>query len=202
MSRIGIKVGDLTIIAEAHNTVRCRCKCGAEDWYPSDITKPTYRHRRMCARCAGRPCEICGTWINAQAGRQSPTCSIACRKKRASQREAVRYQKVKSTESWREVRQAYIARLKARMTDEPGFAAIYRAFSRQHQRNHVQRINSDPIKRSSMLESKREIAAAWRAELRLNPEAYLAHLQAARNWYAALSQADKDRIYNQPRKRK
>lgn len=200
MSRIGLKFGDLTVISGSHKSVFCRCKCGAEDWYPSEISKPTYRHRRMCARCAGRPCEICGKWINAQAGRQSPTCSTECRKQRANQREKVRYQVVKNTSHWREVRQAQLSKMRLRIESDSDFAEIYRAYRRLNQQNHVDRINADPEKRTDYLKSKRDIAAAWRTRLHQDSEAHEAHKQAAREWYHALSQAEKDRIYYEPQR--
>ena len=154
----------------------------------------------MCARCAGWPCQMCGTWINAKAGSRSPTCSVICRKKRASERELERYNAVKNTAGRREVRQAYISKLKSRISNEPGFAAIYRAFIRQYQRDHMTRINANPARRAELLKSKRAISAAWREALRSDPSAYAAHLHAAREWYASLSKTEKDRIYNRSRK--
>lgn len=200
MSRIGLKFGDLTVVAESNKAVFCRCKCGAEDWYPSEISKSTYRHRRMCARCAGRPCEICGKWINAQAGSQSPTCSIECRKLRANRREKERYQIVKNTEHWREVRQAQIKKIKAHIETDLEFAAAFRAYSRLAVEKNLDKINSDPARRIVYLQSKRESAADWRAKLIADPVAHETHKKAARKWYASLSQSEKNRIYLNPQR--
>lgn len=195
MSRIGITFGALTVISEARGSLLCRCKCGAEGWYPSSVAKPTSRHRRMCSRCAGRPCEICATWINAQAGSQSPTCSIACRKKRASLRESARYHAVKHSAAWRSVRAAYLARQQLRSAGEPAFAEIHRSRQREANRRHQARHPASPAQREALLISKRAERARWREALRRDPQAYTAHLQASRDWYAGLSLADKARIF-------
>ena len=200
MSRVGLKFGDLTVLAEQGKALRCRCKCSRVGWYPAAISKPTYKGRRQCEVCAGRPCEVCGAWINAQPGQQSPTCSEACRKVRAARRERERYQRVKDTPAWRTTRATYLQLLKDRASGEPEFARVYWAFKRAAQLAWLTRANADPAKREALLQAKREQAAAWRADLRTNPAAYLAHLQAARDWYASLSAAERDRIYNQPRR--
>lgn len=195
LSKVGLLFGALTVVSEAHSALLCRCKCGAEAWYPADITKPTYRHRRMCARCGGRACEICATWINAQAGRQSPTCSVVCRKKRAATTELARYHAVKHGAAWRSVRAAYLQRQHARAANEPAFAEIHRAFQRNCQRRYLARLNADPARRESLLAAKRAERARWRESLRRDPIAYAAHLQASRDWYAALSHDEKVRIF-------
>ena len=202
VSRIGLKFGQLTVLDERPGALRCRCDCGREGWYLSAITKPSYKRRLRCEVCAGRPCEVCGAWINAKVGQRALTCSETCRKARASRIECERYERVKGTQHWRETRAAYLQLLKDRASGDPSFAVIYWAYQRARQRAWRARANADPARREAMLQVKREAAAVWREKLRANPEAYQAHLQAARAWYASLTPADRERIFYEPKRRR
>lgn len=195
MSRIGLTYGDLTVIKEAPGSLLCRCTCGAEHWYTSGISKPTYQRRLKCERCAGHPCEICGTLIPAKAGRQSATCSEVCRKKRAGEKGSAYYVSIKDTPKWHADRQAYLEKLRARKADEPAFAEMYRARNREIQRKYQTSIDADPVRREAHLRSKRDRQARWLKALRLDPEAYKAYLESMRDWYAALSHEDKARLF-------
>lgn len=68
MSRIGNTYGSLTVLEDRGGLLLCRCSCGREGLYSSGISKPTYKGRRKCAYCAGRPCEVCGAWMPAKPG--------------------------------------------------------------------------------------------------------------------------------------
>lgn len=75
-------------------------------------------------------CEQCGSPIPKRRrvhGYPPKTCSVECRKARASARERARYERVKDTDGWKETRAAYIVKLKKRLEDDPEFASIFRA---------------------------------------------------------------------------
>ena len=200
MSRVGITFGKLTVLEDTANQLLCRCECGREGIYPSALSKPTYRGRRQCAHCAGRPCEVCGKWIEAKPGRQSPTCSPSCRKKRANQREKDRYRRIKNTPEWKSVRAAYLAAVKDRIAGDPEFAEIYRAYRRKVVAESIARTNRAPEKREAFLQKKRQAAAEWRAALHANPALHAEHLAASRAWYKSLSDEERERIFYAPRR--
>lgn len=197
--RVGNKYGSLTVLDDRGSMLFCRCICGRDGLYASAITKPTYKGRRQCASCAGRPCEICGKWIDAKPGQRAATCSEVCRKARASRRESERYLEVKNTEAWAATRQAYIRTLRAKRHD-PYFDAEFRRAAAQRTAKYTAKINSDPAAKDAHLKQKRAAAAAWRVALLADPVRYAEFRQRCRDWYRNLSASDKYRIYCAPRK--
>ena len=201
MSRIGNTYGSLTVLEDRGGLLLCRCTCGREGLYSSGISKPTYKGRRKCAHCAGRPCEVCGVWMPAKPGMQAATCSDACRKIRAARLESERYAKVKNSDRWIEVRRAYLETLKARRAD-PEFDAAFRRAAAQAVARHTARLNADPASREAYLRRKRAISAAWRAALIADPARHAEYLARCRKWYHSLSPEDRARIYHTKRKAK
>lgn len=201
MSRIGNTYGSLTVLEDRGGMLLCRCSCGREGLYSSGVTKPTYKGRRMCAYCAGRPCEVCGAWMPAKPGTQAATCSESCRKIRAARRESERYARVKSTDEWAATRRAYLETLKARRADDPEFDAAFRRAAAAAMARHTARLNADPATREAYLQRKRAIAAAWRAALIAEPARHAQHLARCRQWYHSLSPDDRARIYYAKRKK-
>lgn len=178
----------------------CRCSCGREGLYSSALTKPTYKGRRKCAHCAGRPCEVCGAWMPAKPGMQAATCSVACRKLRAARLESERYTRVKGTDEWARVRRAYLETIQARRAD-PAFDAAFRLAGAQATARHTARINADPASREAYLRRKRAIWAAWWAALIADPARHADYRERCREWYRSLSPEDRARIYYAPRKK-
>ena len=200
LSRAGNAYGSLTVLEDRGTMLLCRCSCERVGLYPSSICKPTYKGRKMCAHCAGNPCEVCGKWIEAKPGRRAATCSDACRKIRAAKLESERYARVKDTDAWQETRRAYLLALKSRRTD-PDFDAAFRKAAAAHTARHTAKLNADPATREAYLKRKREDAAAWRAARIAEPARYAGFLQKCRDWYHRLSPADRERIYYAPRRK-
>lgn len=194
MTRTGNTYGALIVLDDRGTMLFCRCKCGREGLYPSAITKPTYKGRRQCTHCSGRPCEICGKWMDAKPGRQAATCSDTCRKIRASRRETARYARIKSSDAWISARKSYLTALRTRRAD-PEFDEAFRRAAASRTAQYTEKTNADPAARHAYLQKKRGISASWRAALMADPVRYAAHRQAARDWYRQLSPQDRDRIY-------
>lgn len=128
--KIGQKFGSLTVIdypPSRNSPIKCRCDCGDERTYPKDILKPSYKAPRMCPMCAGHDCEICGKRVAYKGRRISATCSDACSKIRASNREKSRYQKIKSTQKFKESYAKKYAAHKAKMQTDVEYAKNFRA---------------------------------------------------------------------------
>lgn len=143
-------------------------------------------------------CVWCGQNIpSSRRGHGSPpkTCSEKCRRLRASALEKTRYQKVKDTERWKEVRANYIERIKERLADDPEYAALFRAYANaQTQKWRVTR-DLDPDKRAATLKAQRAERAAWRKRLLDTEMAWESHKFKARQWYRTLSSENRARIY-------
>lgn len=149
------------------------------------------------------PCPICGVPIpvrprGSRHGHPPKTCSEACRKKRKRRLELLRYEKIKDTPRWREVRAEYVAKLKRKLAIDPEYASIFRAYAASKTREWRSRVDADPQKRAEILAHKRAHAAAWRAKLVSDPVVWEAHKTKCRNWYHSLSAEDRDRIYKAP----
>lgn len=202
MSRVGQKIGRLTIVEQLIDAYRCICECGRHEVFGRQIFRANYSGRLECEVCAGRPCEICGTWINYKAGRQSLTCSVACRMKRAAQREAKRYQKVKDTEHWRTVRSAYIERQKAQRQADPEFDAKFRAYARLKVARYRENLQSSPQGVEKFEGFKAQSRAWWRRNVRDSPARYAAVLREMNRWYHGLTDEERERIIYEPRRRR
>lgn len=193
MALTGNKYGKLTVIKDGLGPqFVCRCDCGTIGLYPRAISKPSYRHARMCRDCLAHPCEVCGVLVYKT---NRTTCSIACHKIRSCQREKDRYERVKHTRHWQETRADYLARLKARLDSDPELKAKYRAMRQTSVRNHVQMLRADPARLADFLHKKRLL------EQRrcLNP--VIRHRKAVYRtiWYHTMSPEDYQRIYVEPR---
>lgn len=153
-------------------------------------------------------CEMCGASIperpkGSRHGSPPKTCSVACRKARAARREKERYARVKGGQAWQATRAAYIARIKAKLDADPEFAAIFRAEAAERLRDWRARVAAtDPAKHESLKAQRRAERAAWRDRMESDPAAWEAHKARCRAWYAALSPADRDRIFYAPRRKK
>lgn len=134
---------------------------------------------------------------NSRRGHGNPpkTCSEKCRKLRAAAREKARYQKVKDTDHWKEVRANYIERIKERLASDPEYAAIFRAYANAQTQKWRAVRDLDPVKRAATLKAQRQERAEWRKQLLDTEMAWEAHKFKARRWYHDLSQDDKKRIY-------
>lgn len=201
--RTGLSVGKLTVIGDnGAAEIRCRCSCGREGMHPRAIFKPSYRGPTACRWCLGSPCDECGTVIPRQAGRQPATCSSACQSKRKLRREKERYHRIKGTEHFKRVREAYLSRLAQAMSEDSELAACITHARRTTVRRWRQRQMADPILREQYLERHRESEARRMERIRSESEKYAEHLRKQREWYRSLSDEDYQRIYVEPRQRK
>lgn len=152
-------------------------------------------------------CPICGAPISerprgSRHGSPPKSCSEPCRAERKRRIERDRYALVRGTPHWKEVRADYLAKLRARLEADPEFALVFRAESAARVREWKERLHAtDPARHEQMKAQKRAERAAWRERLLADPTAWDAHKSACRAWYAALSPADKERIYNVPRRK-
>lgn len=192
MSKVGLKFGHLTITEELATAYRCQCDCGRLTLMNKSIVKPSYKKRLSCEVCAGRACEECGKWINATSGMQALTCSETCRKRRASKREAERYQRVKNTDEWRKVRSAYLQRLEQQRSEDPLFDALFRAYRAAT----LQRYRQTEKGKAAGLKSYR----TWYRQLRESPSAWAGRLREMNRWYHGLTDEERERIYYEPRR--
>lgn len=192
MSKVGLKFGQLTIIEELPTAFRCRCDCGRITLTNKSITKPSYKKRLRCEVCAGRPCEECGTWINATAGMQALTCSEKCRRLRANRKEAERYERVKNTDAWRAVRAAYLGRLAEQRANDPLFDSIFRAYRADALRKYRQTDKGQ----ATILRAYK----AWYRRLRDDQAAWAGRLREMNRWYHGLTDAERERIFYEPRR--
>lgn len=150
----------------------------------------------MCAWCAGSPCVICGTIIPAKPGHPAATCSEACAADHIRQRGRDYYERVKGSERWRAVRSAYLSHIANRMQAGPEFAAQRAQAHRAAVQRH--RAKMTPQQQSVRLEKGRQAARKALNALR-EAGGYAEYLARHRAWYAALSDADYQRIYRRPR---
>lgn len=153
------------------------------------------------------PCPVCGQPIperprGSRRGNPPKTCGERCRKIRAAQRERQRYQRVKGTTAWQTVRAAYAQKLRDRLAADPELAAIFRAEGNARTRAWREKLRAtDPARHAQMRADSRAERAAWRRRLESDPAAWEAHKARCRAWYAGLSDAERDRIYYEPRRR-
>lgn len=161
---------------------------------------------KKTSRIAPINCEWCNGKIpDSRRGHGSPpkTCSEKCRKERASDREKKRYKKVKDTEHWKDVRAAYLTKLKELRAENPEFEAAFKAYARATQKKWIDKLReSDPEKFYIIKKRARDERAEWRKELVGNPQAFEEHKRKCREWYAALSAEEKERIYFTPRRKR
>ena len=152
-------------------------------------------------------CPICGQPIperprGSRHGSPPKTCGERCRKIRAAQRERARYQQVKGTSAWLEVRAAYAQKLRDRLAADPEFAVIHRAEANARVRAWRAKLRAtDPARHAQMKAAARAERASWRRQLESDPAAWEAHKARCRAWYASLSDAERARIYYEPRRR-
>lgn len=117
-------------------------------------------------------------------GHPPKTCSDACRKARAADREKRRYQRVKDSDSWKQVRGSYLARLRALVAEDPDFAKIFRAHSAERVRKWNEKLRrTDPSRHAAMKAAKRAERAEWRKRLVSDPAAWDQYKAEARAWY-------------------
>lgn len=153
-------------------------------------------------------CPICGGSIpvrprGSRHGSPPKTCSEACRKERSRRRERERYHRVKGSDSWKETRKAHLSKLRERLKADPGLARMFREEAAARTRAWRRKLEtSDPVRHEAMKAERRAERAAWRRQLESDPEAWEAHKAKVRAWYSSLSQADRDRIYNEPRRKR
>jgi len=115
--------------------------------------------------------------------------------------ERERYARVKNTPHWKGTRAAYIVKLRKRLEDDPEFAKVFRAEAAARSREWNAKLREfEPARHEAMKAEKRAERAAWRKQLESDPDAWNAHKAACRAWYAALPAAERDRIYNAPRR--
>lgn len=141
-------------------------------------------------------CLWCGKEIpDSRRGHGHPpkTCSEGCRKARASDIEKIRYKKVRDTSTWQETRQAYTQKVKARLAADPEYAAIFRAYANEQNRQYREKtLGTDS--HAKTLAAKREERAAWRVRMLNDPMAWEAHKFKYRQWYHELIAEDRERI--------
>jgi hypothetical protein len=167
------------------------------------LARAQQQGRRRLGVMTCRPCPICGQPIPHKPGPPAAACSPHCRAERRRRQAAARYAAVKDTAHWREVRADYLARLRARLAADPEFAAIHRAHGAAATRAWNARLQAaDPERAAAMRAAKRAERAAWRRRLEADPVAWEAHKAAARAWYAALPAAERERIFNAPRRKR
>lgn len=200
MNREGQKVGTLTVIKDEGNAqITCKCDCGREGPYPREIFKPSYKGPKSCPWCLGNPCEECGVTIPYKGRMRAATCSDTCRDKRKARREKERYQRVKDTDHFRQVRAEYLARLEQRKAEDPVFAEKLRRSRLISVRRWRKAINADPAKRKAYLEAHRQRERKRLARIKQNPARYNALLERMRNSYRSLSEEEYEKRYGRQR---
>lgn len=200
MNREGQKVGTLTVITDKGDAqIVCKCDCGREGFYPRQIFKPSYKGPKSCPWCLGNPCEECGEIIPYKGRQRAATCSDTCRDKRKARREKERYQKVKYTHHFRQVRAEYLARLEQRKAEDPVFAEKLRRSHLVSVRRWRKAINADPAKRKVYLEAHRRRERKRLARIKQNPARYSALLERMRNRYRSLSEKEYEKCYGRKR---
>ncbi|MCG9080356.1 hypothetical protein [Laribacter hongkongensis] len=190
---VGNKYGRLTVIEDSLGTqVACRCDCGTEALYPRLISKPSYRHSRMCKDCLAHPCEVCGKLVYKS---NKATCSIECHRERNRQREKQRYERVRHTDGWKKVRADYLARLKTRMDADPEFKARHVEARRLAVRKHFLMLRKDADRFAAHLDDKRK-----REQIR-SQSPVIQHRKAVYRtiWYHTMSAEDYQRIFVEQR---
>jgi hypothetical protein len=109
---------------------------------------------------------------------------------------------VKGSPQWKATRKDYLIRLQHRLDADPEFAVLFRAEAAARTRQWNARLReADPERHAAMKAEKRAERAAWRKTLESDPAAWEAHKAACRAWYAGLSDLERDRIFNIPRRK-
>jgi len=122
---------------------------------------------------------------------------------RAAQRERARYARVKDSSAWKETRSLYLSKIRDRLIADPEFAIVFRAEAAARTREWNARLRAaDPARHAAMKVEKRAERAAWRKRLESDPVAWSKHKAACRAWYATLSDAQRDRIFNVRRRQR
>lgn len=112
------------------------------------------------------------------------TCSDACRRARAADREKERYKRVKHSDNWKHVRSSYLAKLRALVAEDPDFAKVFRAHSAERVRKWNEKLRqTDPARHAAMKAAKRAERAEWRKRLVSDPAAWDRYKAEARAWY-------------------
>ncbi|WP_439640565.1 hypothetical protein [Nevskia sp.] len=147
------------------------------------------------------PCPICGSQIPYKPRVPMKTCSPTCRAERKRRIENARYQAEKDTPKWKQRRAESLATLRRKLASDPEFAAVFRAHSAASSRKWSEKVRAEsPERYAATLAARRAERAAWRARLASDPAAWEQHKAQCRAWYAALPPAEKERIYQLPRK--
>jgi len=147
-------------------------------------------------------CEICGALIPHKPGMPAKTCGEACAKERHRRIEHARYHREKHTPKWKAARAAYLDKLRARLDADPEYAAMFRAYSREQTKKSRLKRHADPAVRARELAAQREERRQWRERLVQDEQAWEAHKAKCRAWYHGLSEADRERIYREPQRRR
>jgi DNA-binding transcriptional regulator YiaG len=154
------------------------------------------------------PCPICGQQIperprGSRHGNPPKACSEQCRAERRRRLERERYHRVKHSESWKATRRRYLKKLRARLDADPEFAVIFRAEAAARTREWREQIRrTDPDRYEQMKAAARAERAAWYQQLISDPAAWEAHRAKCRAWYHSLSEAERNRIFYEPRRRR
>lgn len=127
-----------------------------------------------------RVCEWCGGLIGKERGPASKTCSPECQRDRNNDKEKQRYQKIKSTQEWKDKRADYIQQLKQRIQRDPEFAQRWRAMRQEHVRKFRAELEKDPVRWAAYQERHR----AWHHNM--TPEQRENKRAQNRAWYANL----------------
>lgn len=195
----GKKFGDFTVVEDLGAKLKVQCNCGAFELISREATKPTYQGRKKCAQCAGHPCEICGSIIPARPGMKSATCSKKCAKVRIKARGKQYYEVTKGTERAKETRARAYENYRKRLEEDPIFHVIWRAYYRHKSAARLLALNQSPELREKELQSKREWYKKWRTDLVNSPQAWEAHKEKCRAWYASLPEEKKTSIFRTKR---
>lgn len=190
--RTGQKFGNLTIIKDSSNSqILCRCDCGVEELFPRTITKPTYKGRKMCSYCKGGICEVCGARIQYKSGRIPATCSELCSKSRYSEKERLRYQKVKDTDEYKETRTSYLNKLKDKLNSDPDFYRQFRIKANEYLRKS--RAKPMQVIKANLIAKERYQA------IKNDPASHEQYVLYQRRRYDTLTEEDYKRIFKRIR---
>lgn len=197
--KTGQRFGSFTVVSDYRGAkhIRLRCDCGRENDYSRYKLTSKYKGPLMCDVCSGIPCEVCGALIPRSPRMQKLTCSEKCFRERNSAREKARYQSVKNTEQWHEVREAYLASIRQRMAEDPDFAESFKQRSRRSLRDFRARMT--PEQREIYREKKMLYMRMYLTRIKNDPDAYKKKIERMRRWYHSLSDDEKLWIYTLPR---
>lgn len=124
-----------------------------------------------------RYCEFCGHPFGKERGPASKTCSEECQRDRNNAKEKARYQKVKGTDHWKQVRSDYLNQLVERAQVDPAFAEKLAARHRATVRKFYAAVKANPER----LDAYREARRKWHRER--GPE----EKADRKYWYGTLS---------------